>query len=130
MIWAVLDTNILVSGIAFSGLPSKVVELLRIGQFVSITSRALLDELARILQTPKLAPHVLDPLSIVLMIERISTVVEPTNRLEVIEEDPADNRLLEGGTNWTRGLPRNRRQACVGTRKLRRDGNRHGQGVP
>lgn len=80
---------------AFSGLPSQIVELLRLGHFVSVTSRALLDELARTLQTSKLVPHFPDPLSIVLMIERISILVEPSISLEVIKEDPADNRLLE-----------------------------------
>jgi putative PIN family toxin of toxin-antitoxin system len=95
VIWAVLDTNILVSGMAFSGPPSHIVELLRTGQFVSVTSRALLDELARTLQTEKLARHFREGPVIVMMIESISIVVEPATRLEVIEEDPADNRLLE-----------------------------------
>jgi len=94
LIWAVLDTNTLVSGMGWDGAPSRVVDFGLRGLFAMVTSRALLDELAEVLQRPKLAAVFDDPLSIVVLIERMSVLVEPTVWLEVVT-DSADNRVLE-----------------------------------
>ena len=95
MIWAVLDTNTLVSGLGWYGAPSRVVDLAVRGRFILISSRPLLDELAEVIQRPKLAAHFPDPLSHVLLIETMAVLVEPTAKLEVIAQDPDDNRVLE-----------------------------------
>lgn len=95
MIWAVLDTNTLVSGMGWDGRPSEVVDLALRGRFTLITSRPLLDELGATLQKPKLEPYFPDPLSIVLLVEALAVLVEPTTVLNVIRDDPDDNRVLE-----------------------------------
>ncbi|MGH2676156.1 MAG: putative toxin-antitoxin system toxin component, PIN family [Actinomycetota bacterium] len=69
MIWAVLDTNAIVSGMLRGRNPGRVLELGVQGQFVMVTSRPLLDELARVVQYEKLAPFFHDPLSTVLLIQ-------------------------------------------------------------
>lgn len=50
----VLDTNILVSGLLWSGLPRQILAAARTQQII-FTSQELLDELHRVLQRPKFA---------------------------------------------------------------------------
>lgn len=52
----VLDTNVVVSGLLWSGSPSRLLEALRAGQASAFTSSALLDELADVLTREHLAP--------------------------------------------------------------------------
>ena len=95
MIWAVLDTNTLVSGMGWGGAPGRVVDLALAGRFVMVSSRPLLNELARVLERPKLAGVFTEPAEVVRLIEAASVVVEPTKALEVVAADPADDRVLE-----------------------------------
>jgi uncharacterized protein len=95
LIWAVLDTNTLVSGMGWGGPPSRVVDLALEGRFTLVTSRPLLDELLTVIGRSKLAKHFPDPLSVVRLVEAMAVVVEPTTVVNVILDDPADNRVLE-----------------------------------
>ncbi len=99
----------LVSGIARGGVPEQVVDLGLRGHFVMVTSRPLLDELARVLQYPKLAPLFEDPLSTVLLIERAGVVVEPTVRW--ISSIPARQPGAGGRADRARRLHRDRGRA-------------------
>lgn len=95
MIWAVLDTNTLVSGMGWGGTPGKIVDLALAGRFVMVTSRPLVDELDRVLRRRKLARVFAEPARIVRLVETASFVVEPGRRLHVVMADPADDRVLE-----------------------------------
>lgn len=46
MIRAVLDTNVIVSGLGWGGAPGQVLEAARTGRFITVTSPALLTEVA------------------------------------------------------------------------------------
>lgn len=95
MIWAVLDTNTLVSGFGWpSSVPGRVVDRALAGEFLLVTSRPLLGELDRVLRYPRLAPIFTDPSAVVRAFERASLVVTPQVTLSVAR-DPADNRVLE-----------------------------------
>jgi putative PIN family toxin of toxin-antitoxin system len=52
---AVLDTNVLVSGLGWSGPSARIVDAVLVGRCTLITSAPLLDELRRVLAYPKLA---------------------------------------------------------------------------
>jgi hypothetical protein len=54
----------------------------------------LLEELRRVLAYPKLADRLDDPGRLVNLLETISDVVEPAERLEVVA-DETDNRVVE-----------------------------------
>jgi putative PIN family toxin of toxin-antitoxin system len=58
---AVLDTNVLVSGLGWSGPPAAILDAVSDGSMVLITSAPLLDELRRVLAYPKLAKVVGGP---------------------------------------------------------------------
>lgn len=91
---AVLDTNVLVSGLGWSGPPAVIVDAARDGRVVLITSAPLLDELRRVLAYPKLAKVVGDAVGLADIIAASSVVVEPDRVLAVVN-DESDNRVLE-----------------------------------
>lgn len=97
---AVLDTNVLVSAvISERGAPWRVLRAWRRGAFVLVTSPPLLDELQRVLLRPHVArAHKHSEQETVAFAETLrerATVVTPQSHLDVIRDDPADNRVLE-----------------------------------
>ncbi|GAB6876173.1 putative toxin-antitoxin system toxin component, PIN family [Thermaerobacter litoralis] len=93
----VLDTNTLVSAIGWAGPPRDIFLALREGRHQLITTAELLSELERVLGDPKLAPvrnHPSLPL-VLAWLYRPEHLVVPQERVHVIREDPADNRVLE-----------------------------------
>lgn len=98
MIWAVLDTNTLVSGFGWPGTtPARIVDQMLDGVFSAVMSRPMLDELARVLSYPKLQPVFDDPSGLVRLVESVVVMVDPTSQLSVLADDD-DNRLLEAAT--------------------------------
>jgi uncharacterized protein len=91
---AVLDTNVLVSGLGWGGLPAAILDAVSDGRVVLITSAPLLDELRRVLAYPKLAKVVGDAAGLADIIAASSVVVEPDRVLAVVN-DESDNRVLE-----------------------------------
>jgi len=91
----VCDTNTLVSGFLWKGkeyvLLSKVLER----KAVLFTSPALLSEFARVLKYPKLRPFIPNPAELTGKLESIAVFVEPKEAVEIIKEDPDDNKVLE-----------------------------------
>jgi len=91
---AVLDTNILISGFLFGGMPRTIVETCLGGGFTLVTSGVLLDELEEKLQGKFAVPLVMRSVFIGRLKSR-GCVVEPDFELDVVAEDPDDNRVIE-----------------------------------
>jgi len=92
---AVADTNILVSAIFWEGNESKVIHLVEEGKLRLYISPKLLKELKDVLSYEKFG---LDKKEIEESIEYILTFTEvilPKRRVNLIQEDPPDNRVLE-----------------------------------
>lgn len=91
---AVFDTNIFISAIIYGGNPRTCLELARIKEIKLITSRSILLELARKLkekfewENSKIA-------DVVEGIGKFAEVVEPNEQIDLIRQDPEDNRVLE-----------------------------------
>jgi uncharacterized protein len=94
VIRAVLDTNTIVSGVGWGGLPGAVLDAALAGHFEIATSPALLDELRRVLAYPKLQPVIGDADELIELLALAAIVVTPTETVEVVR-DPDDNRLIE-----------------------------------
>lgn len=95
MIWAVLDTNTLVSGLGWpDGPPGQIIDLALDGRFLPVTSRSLLEEFGRVIEYPKLQAMFADPMSYVLLVETMSIFVDPSTKVNAVS-DPADNHVLE-----------------------------------
>jgi hypothetical protein len=100
MIRAVLDANVFVSALLSPrGFPSKILAAWHAERFHLVISPAILEEISRVFHYPKIAlRHRWPEEKIRVFIEDLAhlailTLGEPT--LNVIAEDPSDNRYLE-----------------------------------
>jgi putative PIN family toxin of toxin-antitoxin system len=92
----VLDTNVLVSALLFSGVTSRLISLWQGGSIIVLLSRDILEEYLRVLSYPKFELSEAEIKD--LMEEELLpyvTVIKPKRRLHVVERDPSDNKFLE-----------------------------------
>lgn len=90
-----LDTNVLISAFVFpGGAPEHVYRRALEGRITLITSRPLLSELGRVL-TEKFGWESAYAEEVLTQLVRIAVVVDPTEQIADITDDPADNRVLE-----------------------------------
>ncbi len=90
----VLDTNVIVSGLNFPGNERLVLDLSLRGRYELCQSSFILEEVAGVLVC-KFGWGEERSSEAVRVLWAFATVVEPTIRLQVIEGDHADNRILE-----------------------------------
>ncbi len=90
----VIDTNVFVSGLNFSGRPREVLELMRKGRIEVIVSSFILKELREVLRKDFGwgEERVRDTIR---LIEIQTSKVDPKTRLSIIKEKDSDNRILE-----------------------------------
>jgi putative PIN family toxin of toxin-antitoxin system len=96
----VLDTNVVISALlSTKGSPAKIIDKWETDEFDIAISKPLLDELERALGYEKVKKYFKSPQAIIkALLKRIKTVgffVNPGIELNVIEDDPDDNRILE-----------------------------------
>ena len=95
MLKIVLDTNVLISAILFGGKPRKILDRVVEGKVDLFISQPILEELEEVLKSskfkypPEIAQAVLTELN------SLAKLIIPTVRLNVIEKDPDDDRILE-----------------------------------
>jgi len=90
----VADTNVIIFAILFRGLPGAFLDLSSVRAFQLVTSSALLDELdgklrTKFKQSPQNIGHVRS------WIEGFAEVVKPTVVIDLVVDDPDDNRVVE-----------------------------------
>jgi uncharacterized protein len=99
VIRAVVDTNIIVSGVLWFGVPGRVVDAVLDGTILSITSELILAELTRVLSRTKFEPKFselgLTSASIITRIRRSSEIILPASIVDTPVRDPKDVMLLE-----------------------------------
>lgn len=94
----VFDTNVWVSGaLSREGPPARLVDRAVAGEFFVFASPAQYEELAEVMWRDRIADLISretrnDYLS---RVGYVMIVVEPTETVDVIRRDPADNRVLE-----------------------------------
>ena len=94
----VLDTNLLVSGVIAAGLPRRLVDGAKAGEFELCTSEVLLAELLDVLSRGKFAVRLaqagLTPQGIVDDLRRLAVIVSPANTPRVVPTDPDDDHVI------------------------------------
>lgn len=101
---AVLDTNVLISAFVFpGGPPEDVYRRVLEGRITMVTSVPLLGELGRVL-TEKFAWEPAYVEEVIAQVVRVAVVVEPTEEVADIADDPADNRVLEAAAAGAAGV--------------------------
>jgi len=92
----VLDTNVLVSALAYPGsIPGRILNAWREGEVDLVLSRFILDEMVRVL--PRLPRIKLTPAEIRDLADSflfLAEIVEPSSELEVALRDSADQLVL------------------------------------
>jgi len=91
----VLDTNVLISSILFTGPPRQVLESVITGTVKCSLSFAILDELRDVLQRPKFGFSPEQAVTVIEELHAICDIINPPRRIRRIKADPDDNRILE-----------------------------------
>lgn len=95
MIKAVLDTNILVSSTIAKGNEFQLLELANEGRYELISSFDILEEFEEVISRARFGftKNVIE--RIVDNVIEVAKIVDPKEELDVIKEDPDDNKFLE-----------------------------------
>ena len=95
MLRVVLDTNVLISAILFGGKPRQVLGKAIRGEIRLCLSEPILEELKGVLQRSKIdySPEMIQ--FIITELTGIADFVSPSETIDVVLEDPEDNRILE-----------------------------------
>jgi uncharacterized protein len=92
----VLDTNVVVSALLFTGISSKLVPLWQDNVITVLVSRGILEEYLRVLSYPKFK---LSEGAIKGLIEEellpYVEVVKSRRRLRIVDRDPSDDKFVE-----------------------------------
>lgn len=96
----VLDTNVIISALLSpKGAPAEIIKRWEAGELDVVTSPPLIAELKRALEYERVKRYLKQPQKMVAalvdQLEAVASVVAPAPSLDVIKEDPADNRVLE-----------------------------------
>jgi putative PIN family toxin of toxin-antitoxin system len=96
----VLDTNVVISALlSSSGTPAQILAAWEDERFEVATSPALLDELERALGYERVRKYFKQPgakiTSLLKRFKSVGILVESQFELDIIPEDPDDNRVLE-----------------------------------
>jgi hypothetical protein len=100
----VLDTNVAVSAaVSPKGPPAEIVRAWRAHSLTWVTSPLLLDELERTLFSPRIRRYLAwgedEIAEFLATVRQAAEVTSPTDRIDVIRDDPADNRVLEAAVS-------------------------------
>lgn len=90
----VLDTNVIVSALIADGPPRQVVERCRSMDAVLVVSDAILSELAEVMRR-KFGWSAGQVAVLLQELRSFALVVAPARPVDRIDDDPADNRVLE-----------------------------------
>ena len=94
----VADTNTVISGLLWRGIPREILEFARSGKITIYTSPDLLAELADVLErdkfTARLKAAQTTARELVLGFGELATLIHPTSIPAVIRDDPDDDMVL------------------------------------
>ena len=95
---AVIDTNMLVSGLLWTGKPHTLIEQVRAGTLTLVSSPALLAELAEVVTRPKfkdiLARSNTNPELMLTQVRLLAQIFDPPPLPEPVSRDPDDDAVL------------------------------------
>ena len=95
---AVVDTNVLLSGLFWLGRPHAFMELVRAGALSLISSPALLAELAEVMNRPKFQAILVrsntDPERMLGELRRLTEIIDPPPLPAPVSRDPSDDAVL------------------------------------
>ena len=94
----VFDTNVIVSGLLWQGLPHKLLKLVKQGKIQFCITPSLLKELSKVLNDPKFSPRIV---RLKTSVEELITgllellTIFPDEKIDpVVKNDPDDDKVL------------------------------------
>jgi putative PIN family toxin of toxin-antitoxin system len=91
---ATADSNVWVSAFNFPGKPRQLIEMADAGEISIVISQPIIEEVLRVLRE-KLQWSDEALIEVRLQMEGMARKVTPTEEVDDVREDPADNRILE-----------------------------------
>ena len=92
---AVLDTNIFISGIHWTGASGKIIEFWLDGKFELVVSAEIIDEIVKTLANFRVSLDFEEILSWASIISEKSVFVEPLIKFNAVKEDLDDNKFID-----------------------------------
>lgn len=90
----VLDTNVLVSGIFFSGPPYRILDALRQGEVQIVLSQEIIDEYSRVLDELSGKFRNIDVHPVLLLLIKASEIVAGETLSKQVCDDPDDDKFI------------------------------------
>ena len=94
-----LDTNVLISATFWHGDSDKIIEKVESKEIELVLSKEIIEEFAKVLKYKDIQEKIknknLEMKRTVEKIISISKIVEPLEKLNIVNEDPDDNKILE-----------------------------------
>jgi len=95
----VADTNVLISATFWCGDSDEILSKAECGELVLVLSKEILKEYASVLQYKEIKDKIkaknLETLRTIQKIISIATIVNPLCKLDVVKDDPDDNKIIE-----------------------------------
>ena len=95
MLRVVADTNVLVSAIIAKGNEYLLLKEAKLGHIRLVLSLQIIKELKGVLSRPKFGFSNGQVESVVKHIISVSEIIVATSRVDVVKEDPSDNKIIE-----------------------------------
>lgn len=90
----ILDTNVLVSGLFFTGRPYRILKGWQSGQFILFATSEILDEYERVIKELSHKKPSFDADRAITYIRKNVRLVRPTHLSEQICDDPDDDKFI------------------------------------
>lgn len=91
----VLDTNIFISGIHWSGSSEKILYAWFDNRFEFVCSESIIEEITETLMNFRIPLSMNDLLKWIIIISERAVIVKPSEKLDIVKEDSDDNKFLE-----------------------------------
>ncbi len=99
MIKITVDTNVLVSATFWSGASYQIIQLVESHKVELILSPSILEEFSEVLDYPEIQEKItgknLEMKMTVAKIKELATIVHPSEKLNVVKDDPDDDNIIE-----------------------------------
>ncbi|MCK4400902.1 putative toxin-antitoxin system toxin component, PIN family [bacterium] len=91
----VIDTNVFVSAAVLKKASSVIMEMWKNDKFILLFSPDIFDEYFEVIARPKFKQEERDIRELAKLLTERAVVVEPQIQLDVVKDDPDDNKFLE-----------------------------------
>ena len=95
----VIDTNVIISALGWEGKPREIFRGVLNGEFELIISKKQIEELKRVMDYPKFLFTEDQKFRLLEILIGIAKIVETSDKLKIIKEDPDDDIILESAVD-------------------------------